>query len=146
MNVLQYQKKLNSINVHSIVKDAVNKNTKVILDINRSEMNDGLDIFGKVVGKYSKASEEFAKHTNPSKPKKAGANYNFQDTLALFKGMLIEFNGKIIKFDSNGIDSVEKDLFITDSQVLGVSKENAVIINYDILLPDLQNKIKQILK
>ena len=145
MNVLDYQKKLNSINVHSIVKGAVNKNTKKILDINRSEMNDGLDIFGKVVGKYSKASEEFAKHTNPSKPKKAGANYNFQDTLKLFKGMVIEFDGKVLKIDSNGIDSVKKDIFITDAQVLGLSIKKGDIVNFDILLPELQQKIKQIL-
>ena len=146
MNVLDYKNKLNSINVHSVVKGAVNKNTKVILDINRSEMNDGLDIFGKVVGQYSQASEEFAKHSNPSKPKKAGKNYNFQDTLKLFEGMLIEFNGKVIKIDSNGIDSVEKDLFITDAQVLGLSKTKGNIVNFDILLPELQRKIKQILK
>lgn len=145
MNVLDYKNKLNSINVQSIVKDAVNKHSEQIVKVNQQELSQGKNFFGESVGVYSKATEDIAKKENPRKPKKAGSPFNFEYTGELFDGMFIKYNGKVIKISSKGKGDSEKTLFVEGNNLLGFNDVSAVIINYDILLPDLQNKIKQIL-
>ena len=138
--------KLRRVDVPSLTKLVIKENTKEILDLNRNKMDKGLDVFNKTVGTYSLASEQFAKHNNPAKPKKFGKPYNFQDSLKLFDKMFLTYNNQKITIDSNGIDSHEKDLFVQDSKVLGLSEENGKKVNYEILLPDLQKKFKSITK
>ena len=138
--------KLKGVDINSLTKLVIKENQKEILDLNRSKMDKGLDINGKTVGTYSKASEQFAKQNKPAKPKKFGKPYNFQDTLKLFNEMFLTHKNQKITIDSKGIDSHEKDLFIQDSKVLGLSKEDGHIVNYKILLPELQKKFKAITK
>jgi len=145
MNVLDYKNKLNSISVQSLVKDAVNRNKFQIIELNQIELDQGKNYLGQVVGKYAKSTELIAKTENPRQPKKAGQPYNFEYTGALFDGMFIKYDGKAIKINSKGLGDNEKQLFLEIGKALGFTEESGVIINYDILLPDLQQKIKQIL-
>lgn len=142
-NVKELLNKLKGIDINSLTKLVIKENTKEILDLNRNKMDKGLDIFNKTVGTYSLASEQYAKHNKPAKPKKFGKPYNFQDSLNLFDKMFLTYKNQKITIDSNGIDSHEKDLFVQDSKVLGLSEENGKKVNYEILLPDLQIEFKK---
>ena len=145
MNVLDYKNKLNSISVQSILKDAVNRHRFQIIQLNQIELDQGKNYLGQVVGKYAKSTELIAKSENPRQPKKAGQPYNFEYTGALFDRMFIKYNGKVIIINSKGLGDNSKQLFLEISKALGFTKESADIINYEILLPELQTKIKKIL-
>ena len=145
MNVLDYKNKLNSISVQSLVKDAVDKHSKQIVKVNQQELSQGKNFFGESVGVYSKSTEDIAKKENPRKPKKAGSPFNFEYTGELFDKMFIKYNGKVISISSKGKGDSEKTLFIEGNNLLGFNDVSAEIINFEILLPDLQQKIKQIL-
>lgn len=145
MNVLDYKNKLNSISVQSILKDAVNRHSFQIIQLNQIELDQGKNYLGQIVGKYAKSTELISKTENPRQPKKAGQPYNFEYTGALFDKMFIKYDGKVIIINSNGLGDNAKQLFLEINKALGFTKESSDMINWDILLPELQLKVKQIL-
>jgi hypothetical protein len=60
--------------------------------------------------------------------------------------MFITYSNAKIKFDSRGKGDNQKQLFVSVNRLLGVDEKGSKIINFEIVLPGLQKKFKQITK
>lgn len=82
-------------------------------------------------------------------PKKvAGTPYNFMETGAFLSNLQIDLQPNLTKFDifSTGTGSGEKALFFKGyNNLFGLNKDNAYIVNYDIVYPELMQFIKKYL-
>lgn len=82
-------------------------------------------------------------------PKKvAGTPYNFFETGAFLSNMQIDLQPNLVKFDifSTGTGSGEKALFFSGyKNLFGLNKDNAYIVNYSIVYPELMQFIKKYL-
>jgi hypothetical protein len=82
-------------------------------------------------------------------PKKtAGKNYTFFETGAFISNLQINMQPSLTKFDifSTGTGSGDKSMFFAGyTNLFGLDKTNADIVNYEIILPELMKYIKRYL-
>lgn len=93
-------------------------------------------------GTYSLATQLL----NPKKV--AGNPYNFMETGAFLSNLQIDLQPNLTKFDifSTGTGSGEKALFFSGyKNLFGLNKDNAYIVNYEIIYPPLMVFIKKYL-
>lgn len=148
MNTLEYLNKLKLVKVNALTRVIVKKNTFQIVQLNQIALDKGRDYEKSLVGVYAEATASWAKspHHLANQPKEAGAIYNFDWTGALINGIYITYKNNIIRYESRGEGAGDKLRFVDDNKLIGVSDDDAEIINFEIILPQLQIAIKKILR
>jgi len=143
-NVARYKQRLRAFNVEKTVNSIVRKNKKEIIKLNKDNLDKGLNSEDLLVGSYSTYTQAWAfrKGKEANTLKIAGANYNFNWTGKFIKGIFITYENNKIKFFSKGMGLTSKTRFITNNNLLGVSKKGAKVINNDIIQPNLQDSFK----
>lgn len=126
-------------------------NENKIVSLNVDAMQDGVGSDGNVLknsnekifkGVYSLSTQLL----NPKKT--AGTPYNFLETGAFLSNLQIDLQPNLTKFDifSTGTGAGEKGLFFAGyKNLFGLNKNNAYIVNYDIVYPELMKFIKKYL-
>jgi hypothetical protein len=129
----------------SDVQTAIKLVEDQLIDLNTEEqLFKGIGTDGKIIGRYSRATEEITRGMSGiGFPKKAGEPFNFYDTGAVFKGMAYRFkNGdrlELFTTDSKMSELEEK----YGNKLFGLTIENTQEFNYKILLPVLRGFIKR---
>lgn len=120
----------------------VNRLSEKIIDLNRmGQLFMGLNTKGQIIGRYSEATEN--DYGGAEKGKYAGEPYNFEDTGDFFKAFTIDFqNGKLDFFST---DSKVPLLTTKYKNLFGLTWENEMELNYEILKPELLRFIKRVL-
>lgn len=138
---------LKKVNIPSLTAVVIKENQNQIVQVNQIALDKGENYIGQVVGTYAKSTELIAKENPiPNQPKKAGQPYNFDWSGNLLERMFITYQNTTIKFDSRGKGDNQKQLFVSINRLLGVDENGEKIINFEIILPDLQKKFKKITK
>ena len=125
-------------------------NEDKIINLNVDAMQDGIGSDGKILknsnpifkGVYSLSTQLL------DSKKIAGNPYNFLETGAFLGNMQINLQPNLTKFDifSTGTGSGEKALFFSGyTNLFGLNKDNAEIVNYSIIYPELMKFIKRYL-
>lgn len=122
-----------------ILRDKWSEVLKILTD---EQLGLGLDAKGKVIGRYSKATEGYAAdpENRPRQPKEAGQPYNFEWTGGLFDEMFLTFDTK----DTYTLFSYDaKATFLKDKygDIFDFTEAHNDRINYEIILPELDRKL-----
>jgi len=147
MNTLDYLNKLKTVNVNALTRVIVKKNTFQIVELNKVALDKGKNYDDTIVGTYSLNTELIAKDSKPkpNQEKAEGAIFNFDWTGALIDGIYITYKNNIIRYESKGKGDSMKRSWVESKRLIGVSDDDAEIINFEIILPQLQLAIKKIL-
>ena len=137
--VKPYISKLNKINrsLSKIARQIVIDNKQQIIDlIKYGQLEQGIDAYGKIVGRYSRHTQGYANAQNISTPKPFGEPYNFK-----WSGQAIN-NLRLGKFDKDSYDittiASKKRLFEEQGwDILRLTKEHNDYINNNIIEPKL---------
>ena len=121
------------------------KNENRIISLNVDVFQDGLGSDGKDL---QNSNEKYTGiYKNVPGQKKSGL-YDFFETGAFLSNMQINLQPNLTKFDifSTGTGSGEKALFFSGyNNLFGLNKNNSDIVNYSIILPELQKFVKKYL-
>lgn len=131
-------------------------NENRIISLNVDAFQDGLGSDGNVLknsnphysGRYTLATQLIAQEKKPLMPKRAGELYNFVWDGTFISNTQIDLQPNLTKFDifSTGTGSGDKALFFSGyKNLFGLNKDNAYIVNYDIVYPELMKFIKKYL-
>jgi|694.fasta_scaffold114670_2 hypothetical protein len=114
----------------------VNSNKDEILDLNREEQmfKKRINVNGSAFGIYAKSYKGIAK----GYPKAQGTPYNLYKTGALYEGFNLLSKGNENKIIMDNSDS-KKDIY---KNLIGLTKENQEVLNYEIIYPELMKFIK----
>lgn len=125
-----------------------NENKIISLNVNQFENGTGSDdksLFNKnpkFDGVYSLSTQLLDNR------KVAGSLYNFHQTGDFLRGLQLEIRPNLVQLDifSTGTGSGDKSIFFVGyTNLYGLNKENNRILNYDIILPELNKWIKNYL-
>ena len=129
------------------VENIVLKKKDVIINMNFTNIEEGVDSEGKVLrntnkkykGTYTKATEQLSKMPpRPLLPKSAGSLFNFVNTGDFAMGMDVIFNKNKVNIFSTGTGSGDKkDFFDGYKNLFGLTKEQQLELNYEIIKPEL---------
>ncbi|MEL4307430.1 hypothetical protein [Joostella sp. CR20] len=139
--ILEYQSEVEKVKkeLPQLARDILIRNVnKVLKIIKEDQLSEGKDSSGKVVGRYSRATEQFASdpYNTPRQPKEAGQPYNFEWTGGLFDNMHLFFED----MKSYSIFSAdEKALFLQKvyGDIFTMTEANNDRVNNEIILPEL---------
>ena len=129
-------------------------NENEIIRLQTNQIDDSIGFDGKPLknahplfdGVYSLATQFYAEGQNYMAPKIAGQKYNFLATGDFFRGMDINVSDDITKINifSTGTGSGRKSQFFKGyTNLFGLVDNNTKIVNYDIILPELQKFVKK---
>ena len=126
------------------------KNENKIISLNVDTMQDGDGSDGRLLQNTNKIFKGvYGLSTQLLDPKKvAGTPYTFLQTGGFLSNMQIDLQPNLTKFDifSTGTGSGEKALFFSGyKNLFGLNKDNAYIVNYEIIYPPLMVFIKKYL-
>lgn len=112
MNFLEFIKKpLTRQTLLSSVREAVSQNELALSQMQKDQWNDGENKQGKIIGRYSKTSEEYAREFGANEPKIAGEPYNLDWTGDLKRGIGISSkelpDDVIITIDSSSSNKIK---------------------------------------
>ena len=125
-------------------------NENKIVSLNVDAMQDGIGSDGKILKNSNpifKGVYSLSTQLTDSK-KVAGNPYNFLETGAFLGNMQVNLQPNLTKFDifSTGTGSGDKALFFSGyNNLFGLDKNNAEIVNYDIVYPELMKFVKRYL-
>jgi len=127
--------------IRQILRDKWTQVFKILTD---EQLGLGLDAKGKVIGRYSKATESYAADPDnrPRQPKIAGEPFNFEWTGGLFDELYLTFDSK----DSYTLFSYDaKASFLKDTygDIFDFTEAHNYRINFEIILPELDKKLTQ---
>ena len=130
--------------IRAILRDKWSEVLKILTD---EQLGLGLDSKGKLIGRYSKATEGYAAdpENRPRQPKVAGQPYNFEWTGGTFDELYLTFDSK----DTYTLFSYDaKATFLKDTygDIFDFTEAHNQRINYEIILPELDRKLTQKLK
>ena len=118
-------------------------NENKIVSLNVDTFQDGLGSDGKDL---QNSNEKYTGiYKNVLGQKKSGL-YDFFQTGAFLSNMQIDLQPNLTKFDifSTGTGSGDKALFFSGyTNLFGLNKNNAEIVNYDIVYPELMKFVKK---
>ena len=125
-------------------------NENRIVSLNVDAFQDGLGSDGHILDNSNlRFKGVYSLSTQLTDPKKiAGTPYNFFETGAFLYNLQIDLQPNLVKFDifSTGTGSGEKALFFKGyNNLFGLNKDNAYIVNYEIIYPPLMQFIKKYL-
>lgn len=126
----------------NILRKILKDNKDQVLQILKSyQLTKGLDSSGKIVGRYSPATESYIDSSNePRQPKTAGMPYNFEWTGGLFDKMYLHFeDNKSYSLFSR--DAKAKMLEEEYGDIFTLTKKNNERINQEILRPAMYDEI-----
>lgn len=140
-----------------VASEMLNEQERIVLANEDKIISLNVDAFQDGIG----SDDKILKNSNPifkgvyslstqlTDPKKiAGNPYNFFQTGAFLGNMQIDLHPSLTKFDifSTGTGSGDKSLFFAGyTNLFGLDKNNADIVNYSIILPELQKFVKRYL-
>jgi hypothetical protein len=121
------------------IDDIVRSYEDEILDLNREDQmfKKRININGSAFGIYVKDYKGMTK----GYPKEKGKPYNLFKTGALYEGFNLLSKGNENKIIIDNSDS-KKDIY---KDLIGLTKENKDVLNYEIIYPELMKFIKQYL-
>ena len=124
-----------SNSIRQILRDKWPEVLKILTD---EQLGLGLDSKGKIIGRYSKATEGYAAdpENRPRQPKIAGEPYNFEWTGGTFDEMFLTFDSK----DTYTLFSYDaKATFLKDTygDIFDFTEAHNDRINYEIIAPEL---------
>jgi len=130
--------------IRAILRDKWSEVLKILTD---EQLGLGLDSKGKLIGRYSKATEGYAAdpENRPRQPKVAGQPFNFEWTGGTFDELYLTFDSK----DTYTLFSYDaKATFLKDTygDIFDFTEAHNQRINYEIILPELDRKLTQKLK
>ena len=139
--------KLQRIDVDSLTETIINENQKQIIELNIDNLAEGKDFHGDIVGTYSTLTAQIAAEgdNKPLLPKIAGQPYNFIWNGDLLPNIFVYLQGSKLHFDSTGKGTDDKLEWVMKNDLLGLSDENAEILNFEILPPKYREKIRNAL-
>ncbi|WP_428743243.1 hypothetical protein [Tenacibaculum sp.] len=126
-------------------KILIRRKDDVIRILKEDQLSKGLDSSGKVVGTYSRVTEQIALEKallgrSPRKPKVAGKPYNFEDTGGFFDGFSLKFED-FESFTLFSRDSKAEFLKQEYGDIDTLTKTNNERINQEILRPEMYDEI-----
>ena len=124
-----------SNSIRQILRDKWPEVLKILTD---EQLGLGLNSKGKLIGRYSKATEGYAAdpENRPRQPKIAGEPYNFEWSGGLFDEMFLTFDSKgtytLFSYDA-------KATFLKDTygDIFDFTEAHNDRINYEIIAPEL---------
>jgi len=153
MNVLDYINKLQSVRdkLQDETERIIYKNEDKIIQLNTKQIDDFIGFDGKeLVNTDSRYKGVYTLSTQLINPLKvAGSPYTFNDTGDLFRGFYVEVSSDLTKvfINSTGTGTGQKaDFFRGYKTFFGLTNQNQHILNYDIILPELNKFIKDNLR
>jgi len=111
--------------VYGLFLDVVKSFEAYLIDLNQIRLEEGQDIFGDLIGRYSRATELeslFGEGPRPIQPKREGEPYNFQWTGGLFDGMYIDIFPDRAQFTSR--DSKTPELIAKYGDMFGLQPQD----------------------
>lgn len=134
----------------------VNNKEKEIINLQKKQIRNSIGNDGKTLknsndlfsGVYTLYTQNISKGKGFLAPKIAGQPYNFLATGSFFNGIKLDVsNDKTnINIFSTGTGSGHKSIFFSGyTNLFGLTDSNSYIVNYYIILPQLQKFIKQYL-
>lgn len=151
VTVLDYMRRLKTAqnNIEKVIAIAIDQNQEAIIEVNKKNLDKGLNRDLRLVGTYSVGSElayrgsGSPRLTRPLKPKIFGQPYNFYWTGRFYEGIFITYANNKITFHSNGKGDGEKLSFINSNKLLGVNNQEDIdYINFKIILPAVVQLIR----
>lgn len=130
--------------VYGIFFESVEAFQAYLVDLNQIRLEDGENVFGNVVGTYSRATELeylFGEGPKPIQPKIEGEPYNFQWTGGLFGGMKIDIFSDRAEFTST--DPNTEELISKYGQILGLQPEDMEEALREKLFPDFIKRLRR---
>lgn len=128
----------------------VYQNEDVIIRLQTGQIDEGIGSDGKPLknsnslfsGRYTLSTQLMSEGRSLLAPKIAGELYNFLATGAFMSGWNIELSADKtqVYITNNGTGSGDKKAFFDGykDSLIGLDKENEEVLNYDIILPKLQ--------
>lgn len=153
MNVLDYINKLKSVRskLQDETENIIYRNENKIIQLNTKQIDDFIGFDGNMLINSDKRYKGvYALGTQLINPtKRAGDPYNFNDSGNLFSGFYVEVSNDLTKvtIGSTGTGSGKKaEFFRGYKNFFGLTNQNQYILNYEIILPELNKFIKENLK
>lgn len=127
--------------IRQILRDKWPEVLKILTD---EQLGLGIDSKGKLIGRYSKATEGYAAdpENRPRQPKIAGQPYNFEWTGGTFDEMFLTFDSK----DTYTLFSYDaKATFLKDTygDIFDFTEAHNQRINYEIIAPELDRMLTE---
>lgn len=141
--VKKAKQNINALNINKMVQNIlIDRRSDVFKILKDEQLGLGKDSKGRIIGRYSTATEIFASdpQNRPRKPKQAGQPYNFEWTGETFDSMFLHFESK----DSYSLfSSDEKALFLQGKygNIFDLTEAHNDRINYEIILPELDDQL-----
>lgn len=143
MDILELQDRLNSFDVHQQLESLIYEHEDEILNLNKKQISEeGQDAYGNVIGLYSFASDLITKGR-----KRAGTPYDLLESGKFLGSFELNYqNGAILIYATDSkvgdiFDTIEEyGLIVNPEQIFGLTIEAGRIVNFEILLPALQER------
>ena len=147
--LIQFQQRLQKListnKLEQILFEEIRRFENVFVNLQKQQLSDGEDIFEKIVGTYSFATEQIARGENPRKPKIAGQPFNFEYTGGFFDGMYLEItSGKEAVFKSK--DEKYPLLRAKYKNIFGLQEDNLRKVIKQVILPAFLLQVRKELK
>lgn len=129
--------------VYGLFFEVVRSFEAYLIDLNQIRLDEGQDIFGDIIGTYSRATELeslFGDGPRPIEPKTEGTPYNFQWTGGLFDGMTIDIFPDRAEFTSK--DSKTPELVAKYGDMFGLQPQDLDEALRDKLYPGFMKLIR----
>ncbi len=129
--------------VYGLFFEVVKSFEAYLIDLNQIRLEEGQDVSGKLVGRYSRATEIeslFGEGPRPIQPKREGEPYNFQWTGGLFDGMTIDIFPDMALFTSK--DSKTPELIAKYGDIFGLQPQDLNEALRDKLYPGFMKLIR----
>ena len=142
--------KVKNVDVKSLTKAVIQENERQIINLNRKDQifDKGIDSEGKVLGNYSPSTQAFYDKDDPNDPmgsdKRAYSRFNLFWTGQSYYGFRAYMKGLKMFITTN---SRGRKLLIENggANVFGLTTENDRKVNWEIIAPKLNEKIRKIL-
>lgn len=127
-NLLDFRKNLAEVSdrkvLIQIMLDAAYQLRALLIDLNQIQLESGKDINGRVLGRYSRATEieSLFGEIKPIQDKREGEPYNFEWTGGLFDGMKIVARKQSLEFTSS--DSKTPLLVAKYGEIFGLTEKH----------------------
>lgn len=147
---LRLSNKIQTNNIEKILFSIIKSLQKKIIEANKEQLSQGLDIYGKTIGLYSKATEAITTNQyilgQRRDIKYAGTPYTAQDTGEFFKGFYLEIVGDSFRiFSRDPKTHLILDTWESDA-LFGLSDKKLREIVTNDILPFLLKNIRNTLE
>lgn len=148
VTVSDFLKNLRGVDINSLTDTIIKEEQVKIIDLNREDQifRKGIDADGKSLPQYKKATQSFYNRNPPSDKKgqdKSGT-FNLFWTGESYKGFKAWREGLMLYVSTNA-RGVELFKMNGGSDIFGFTTENDKKINWEIIAPKLNEKIRKIL-